>query len=193
MSPTNNRISDFVTLFNAFWYRDFPLSENHKILGSRAEWTTHISVVVRSCADLLGLFTYFESGIRTDAVIKDNCENDVAHIEWEWWQPSSYKVNEIKKLYSQRKGAEVSVFFSYSRRNQHDKNLNSISTQWRKSSEPLLVFLVTFDFKNRRRWFYDLETYLFQDGEKELLRTQPALPWDAEGTRWQSIKEQQVT
>ena len=192
MPTTNNRINDFASLFNAFWYRDFPLSENYKVLGSRAEWTTHISVVVRSCADLLGLFTYFESGIRTDAVIKDNRQNDIAHIEWEWLQPSNPKVNEIKKLYLQRKNTEVSVFFSYSRRIQHAKNLSSILTQWGKSSEPLLVFLVTFDVRKRKRWFYELETYLFKNGEKELLRSQPALPWDAEGTRWQSNKPSDV-
>src|SRR5215213_4066305 len=157
MPSINNRINDFVSLFNAFWYRDFPLSENYKTLGTRAEWTTHIGIVVRSCADVLGLFTYFESGIRTDAVIKDNRRNDVAHIEWEWFQPLLVKVNEVKKLYSQRKNAEFSAFFSYSRRDHHEENLDSIQKQWKNSTSPLVVFLVTFDFRNNRRWFYNLE------------------------------------
>ena len=188
MTLKDNRINDFVTLFNAFWYRDFPLSENYKTLGTRAEWTTHIGIVVRSCADVLGLFTYFESGIRTDAVIKDNCGNDIAHIEWEWFQPLLVKVNEVEKLYSQRKNAEFSAFFSYSRRDHHQENLDSIKKQWKNSAGPLIVFLVTFDFKSNRSWFYDLETYLFQDSKVKMLRSQPALPWYIKGTRWESNK-----
>jgi hypothetical protein len=186
MKRLDNRINDFVSLFNAFWYRDFPLSESYKTLGSRAEWTTHIGVVVRSCAELLGLFTYFESGIRTDAVIKDNSRHDIAHLEWEWRQPLSNKVNEIDKLYSQRKSADFSVFFSYSKLDRHDENLETILKQWRKSTQPLLVFLVTFNQKNRTRAFYDLETHRIQNGKIRRLRSQPALPWDAKGTRWES-------
>jgi len=184
----SNRINDFVSLFNAFWYRDFPLSENYKTLGSRAEWTTHIGICVRSCADLQGLFTYFESGIRTDAIIKDNSGNDVAHIEWEWIQPFRIEVNEVKKLYLYRKNAEFSAFVSYSRRSNHNDNLNQIQKQWKNSADPLLVFLVTFDFKNNRRWFYDLETHIIQNGRMKKIRSQPALPWDVKGTRWESNK-----
>lgn len=189
MSTANNRINDFVSLFNAFWYRDFPLSENYKIQSGRAEWTIHIGVVVRSCADLLGLFTYFESGIRTDAIVRNNQGNDIAHIEWEWFQPFRIEVNEIKKLYAHRKNTEFSAFVSYSRRDHHKDNLKTIQKQWKNSSNPLLVFLVTFDAKNNRRWFYDLETYLIQNGKMKKIRSQPALPWDVEGTRWQSNKK----
>lgn len=193
MVAQNNTLHDFVTLFNVLWYRDFPLSENYKVLGTRAEWTIHIGVVVRSCADLLGLFTYFETGTRTDAIIRDNCGNDVAHIEWEWFQPFRVEVNEIQKLYEQRKDTEFSVFFSYSRKDYHEENLKTIQKQWKKSAAPLLVFLVTFEFKNNRRWFYDLETYLFQNGRMKKIRSQPALPWDVEGTRWQSNKQALVS
>lgn len=188
MSKLNNRLNDFVTLFNAFWYRDFPLSANYKTLGSRAEWTTHIGVCVRSCADLLGLFTYFESGVRTDAVIKDNIGNDIAHIEWEWWQASSPEVNEIKKLFKEKRRTEFSVFISYSRVDSHDRNLLSIRRQWRKSPHPLLVFLVTFERENNRRMFKNLETYLVRDGKMKHMRSQPALPWQVVGTRWE-LKE----
>jgi hypothetical protein len=189
MPTTNNRINDFVSLFNAFWYRDFPLSEVYKPLSNRAGWTAHIGSVVKSSADLLGLFTYFESGTRTDAVIRDNKERDIAHLEWEWWQPFTDKVNEIKKLHLERKKAEFSVFFSYSRRNNHEENLRSILKQWRKNSELLIVFLVTFDVRKGRRWFYDLETYLVQNEKMKKIRSQPALPWDVKGTRWESYKQ----
>ena len=47
----------------------------------------------------MGYFTHFEQGNRTDAVIKDNSQNDIAHIEWEWHQVFLENVNEIKKLY----------------------------------------------------------------------------------------------
>jgi hypothetical protein len=62
--------SDFCTLFNVLWYRDFPLAHSVKELGRRSEWTTHIAICVRSAADLLGYFTHFEEE-KVDAVIKD--------------------------------------------------------------------------------------------------------------------------
>lgn len=186
MAAQNNTLQDFVTLFNAFWYRDFPLSETYKPLSNRAGWTAHIGSVVKSAADLLGLFTYFESGTRTDAIIRDNRERDIVHLEWEWWQPSSDKVNEIQKLYAARKNAEFSVFFSYSGRTETPKNLKAIARQWKKSTHPLLVLLVTFERKNGRRWFYELETFIFQNGDCKQVRSQPALPWDVKGTRWES-------
>lgn len=184
-----NTISDFISLFNAFWYRDFPLSQSYKKLGSRAEWTTHIGSCVKSCADMLGYFTYFESGIRTDAIIRNNQGDDIAHIEWEWWQPHLKKVNEIKKLFSEKKHAEFSVFFSYSRQDEdkkdHDRNLKSIQTQWGQSPYPLVVFLVTFHRENNTRQFHELETYLVQNGNMKKVRSQPALPWQKTGSRWE--------
>lgn len=186
MPTSSNRIRDFVCVFNAFWYRDFPLSEVYKPLSNRAGWTAHIGSVVRSAADLLGLFTYFESGTRTDAIIRDNREHDIVHLEWEWLPPFSEKVNEIQKLYAEMNHAEFSVFFSYSGRTELQRNLDAISKQWRKSRQPLLVFLVTFEREKRKRWFYELETYLFQNGECRKLRSQPALPWKVPGTRWES-------
>ena len=187
------RVKDFVTLFNAFWYRDFPLSESHKINGSRAEWTTHISNCVRSCADLMGFFTYFESGIRTDAIIKDNVGKDIAHLEWEWRQPLNDDVNEVRKLLSKKDTAEFSVFFSYSRIDHHQENLNRIQKQWKNSAYPLLVFLVTFTQEKNGRRFCLLETYHFQNGERKKIRSQPALPWEVKRTRWESIKQHYVT
>ena len=178
---------DFITLYNNLWYRDFPLSENYKDIGSRAEWTTHIGICVRTCADLMGYFTHFEQGNRTDAIIRDNDENDIAHIEWEWYQAFNEKVNEIKKLYVSRKECEFSVFISYSRSDQHTKNMAAIKRQWKKSKEPLIVILVTFDYEKRVRWFNKLETYCFQNGSYKKVRIQPALPWDIKGSRWEAI------
>ena len=177
---------DFITLFNRLWYRDFPLSENHKSTGSRAEWTTHIGICVRSCADLMGYFTHFEQGNRTDAIIKNNIGNDIAHIEWEWHQAFTEKVNEIQKLYISRNETEFSVFISYSRHDHHTKNMAAIKRQWRRSNKPLVVFLVTFDYSSKVRWFDKLETYHLQSGKITKVRTQPALPWNVIGSRWES-------
>lgn len=188
MPKKDNTIRDFISLFNAFWYRDFPLSQSYKILGSRAEWTTHIGSCVKSCADMLGYFTYFESGIRTDAIIRDNQENDIAHIEWEWWQPHLEKVNEVQKLVLKRTEAKFSVLFTYSKQdelNTHGRNIESIRKQWGISPSPLIVFLVTFKRKKNARWFNELETYIVKDGKMRKIRTQPALPWDKKGTRWE--------
>ena len=90
---------DFISIFNAFWYRDFPLAKDFKEIGTRAEWTIHLGVCTRATSDLLGYFTYFESGGRTDAVIKDNNEETIANLEWEWKEPRFIaKVNEVSPL-----------------------------------------------------------------------------------------------
>jgi hypothetical protein len=186
MDLNDKTLHDFATLFNAFWYKDFPLTPGYKTIGSRADWTIHIGICVRSCADLLGYFTYFESGGRTDAILRDNQENDVAHVEWEWWEASSHKVNEIQKLFNHNRKAAFSAFISYSEDHLLDQNLNRIGEQWRECTNPLLVFLVVFNKQGRYRMFNTLETYLVQDGTLRHLRTQPALPWEVNGTRWEA-------
>lgn len=175
---------DFLALFNAFWYRDFPITEDHKPFGSRAEWTTHIGICVRSCADLLGYFTHFEAGNRTDAVVKDNAGRDVVHIEWEWLNPRNVKVNEIKKLRANAKDTELSVLITYSDLIYHKENLDAIKQQWGKNPNPLLVFLVTYNRKGKR-FFEDIETHHLQNGRMDKKRSQPALPWKRKGTRWE--------
>ncbi|MBB2928540.1 hypothetical protein [Paraburkholderia silvatlantica] len=178
-------VRDFVTLFNAFWYRDFPVAANGKISGSRAEWTTHIGICVRSTADMMGYFTYFEAGNRTDAVIKDARDEPqaIANVEWEWTQPFSPGFNELEKLYERRAEVDFSVLVTYSRKEHHQQNLERIRAVWDHSEEPLLVFLVCFEFAGHRN-FSKLETHIAQRGVLRKVREQPALPWMAKGTRW---------
>ena len=190
-------IDDFIVLFNYFWYRDFPLSEKHKTEGSPAEWNTHIASCVSSCANLMGFFTLFEQGEKTDAIIRNNKKGDVAYVEWEW-NPITHvgtlkpdpKVNEVKKLLNKKEQAIFSVFISFSRKRGHKENLETIQSQWKGSQHPypLLVFLVTYEREKgtNNRVFYELETYLFQNVEKKLVRTQHALPWKVTGTRWET-------
>ena len=175
-----------MTLMNTLWYRDFPLSENHKNTGTRAEWTTHIGICVRTASDLLGLFTHFEQGNRTDAVIKNNLGEDIFHIEWEWKQAINETVNEIQKLKNSRTETQVSVFFSYSCIENHQQNLNTIKRQWGKGNYPLVILLVTYEGK-AKRWFQDLETYHLHNGTMRKIRSQPALPWWVKGSRWESV------
>lgn len=163
---------DFLALFNAFWYRDFPITEDHKPFGSRAEWTTHIGICVRSCDDLLGYFTHFEAGNRTDAVLKDNTGRDVVHIEWEWLNPRDPKVNEIRKLSDSADDTELSVLITYSDLLYHRDNLKAIECQWGQNPKPLLVFLVTYNRKGKR-FFESIETHHLQSGKMERKRTQP--------------------
>lgn len=179
---------DVVALFNALWYRDFPLSEGHRQVGSRAEWTTHIGICIRSISDLMGYFTHFEGGIRTDAVIKDNRGECIANVEWEWKQPFQESVNEIEKLYSCRDDAQVSIFIGYSRDNMHEQNMDRIAKLWPCSKKTLVVFLITYEYQGGRRIFDTLDTYLFKGGKYRRNRSQPALPWHVPGTRWETIE-----
>ena len=184
-----NTISDdFSTLFNVLWYRDFPLAHGLKERGRRAEWTTHIGICVRSAADLLGYFTHFESGIRTDAVIRDSEKTQIANVEWEWTQPRVKGFNELEKLFSCKEKAQFSVLVTYSRDEHHEENLKILKQQWGKSKQLLLVFFIRFGIKKGRQ-FGDLETYQVQNGKVILVRAQPALPWERKGTRWAKLTE----
>jgi hypothetical protein len=176
---------DFMTLFNVLWYRDFPLTKEHKETGSRAEWTTHIGICARTASDLLGYFTYFEHGNRTDAVIKDNDSNVIANLEWEWRQPMDKDhVNEVRQLYQARKDCEFSVFISYSDNNSYEKNMKAVRSQWKKSPYPLVFIVIRFD-RNKGRVFDVMETHHIQNGMSRKCRSQPALPWEAKGKRWE--------
>lgn len=187
----NRRDRDFVALFNALWYRDFPVTPTRLDINRRALWTTHISSTVKQTADLLGLFTCFETGGKTDAVIEDANGKKIAKIEWEWIQAHADKVNEIDKLASAAEAAtakaETFIFIGYSRTDETDHaamNLEKIAARWGEIEKPLIAFLVTFSREKGKRIFRKLETHLFQAGKHKLLREQAALPWEKAGTKW---------
>ncbi|MDO3382464.1 hypothetical protein [Gilvimarinus algae] len=178
---------DFITLFNVLWYRDFPLTKQHKETGSRAEWTTHIGICARSAADLMGYFTYFEHGNRTDAVIKDNREEVVANLEWEWKEPRYVdKVNEIQQLHKVKDKCKFSVFVSYSDNRHYEENIDCVFNQWGIASEPLVLIIIRFNRAGGRRLFDLMETHHIQNGSCRKVRSQPALPWETKGKRWES-------
>ena len=178
----------FVNLFCALWYRDFPIPVAGHGQHERATWTTHIGICVRSVADLLGYFTHFEQGKRTDAVITESDGKTViAHVEWEWIQPFRESFNELQKLRDRRHTGELSVLITYSRDDHHQMNMARIHEEWQSCTEPLIVFLVRFNFGKRQ--FTDLETYLVRNGKSKLIRTQPAYPWRVTGTRWEGPRD----
>jgi hypothetical protein len=201
IAPSQERpwLTDFATIFAHMWYRDFPLQRSLREKAQRADWTTHIGIAVRSTADLMGLFTCFESGVRTDAVLRDT-NGVVAALEWEWSALHSGKVNEFKKLaqlcgdsnYNCLRFAGLVVYgrkggTDYSART--EKVLEQYEKEWSKDLPPLLLVVIYFEGigKNerlQRRQFQDMEMYEIAGGTKKLLRRQPAFPWDVSGSRW---------
>lgn len=175
---------DFVALFNAFWYRDFPITPERIDISRRALWTTHIATTVKHCADHLGLFTCFESGGKTDAVIQYAYGKVWSKAEWEWSQPKHCNVDEIIKLAVAKDEAEVFIYIGYSDASELDENLASIQHEWRAVDKPLLVFLITFSRTKGSRKFELLQTYLFKSDTSKLLRKQKALPWEVKGSKW---------
>jgi hypothetical protein len=78
------RERDFISLFNALWYRDFPFVSGREPEAVRAMYTAHINSIVKSCADLMGFFTLFEQGTRTDIIIQKANKQLWAKVELEW-------------------------------------------------------------------------------------------------------------
>ncbi len=186
MKRITSRDKDFVTLFNALWYRDFPITPVRLEISKRALWTTHIATTVKQCADLLGLFTCFESGGKTDAVIEDAKGKKWAKVEWEWYQPHKEQVNELSKLANSIEEADTFIFIGYSRVDEphhHSENLRKLAKEWGNIDKPLFGFLVTFE---KGRQFKKIQTYLIRSGQIKMLREQNALPWEVEGTKWQA-------
>lgn len=182
------RTRDFVALFNAFWYRDFPITPDRNDISRRALWTTHIASTVKMAADHLGLYTCFETGGKTDAVIQDSNSKVWAKAEWEWAQAKFETVNEIKKLANAANEADTFFFVGYSRTDDesHQSNLDAIGDQWVDINKPLVVFLVTFSLLKSRRHFHELQTHVFINGIHKRARAQEALPWQVPGTKWQA-------
>lgn len=181
------RQEDFQCLFNALWYRDFPVTENHIGFAKRADWTTHIASTIRQAAALTGMYSCFESGGRTDAELQFNDTSVWAKVEWEWDEPKEVRVGELRKLAKASGDCEVCVFIGYSQRRNHVANLQKIQEEWVGIDKPLVVFLITFEPEGGWRWFDTLETYTGTGGSLRLARAQPALPWNVPLSRWQSV------
>ena len=143
---------DFATLFQYFWYRDFPLDQA-AIGARRSDWTIHTGIVVRNIADLMGLVTRFESGKRKDAVLR-SAEGDEIAIGWEWsdvlnWVNASG--NEVQKLRDHKvwpKGKErlkYAVLITYTHTPYIQKVYDLVKVKWEEKEGalwPLLLILI---------------------------------------------------
>jgi hypothetical protein len=195
-------LTDFATIFAHMWYRDFPLQRSLREKAQRADWTTHIGIAVRSTADLLGLFTHFESGGRTDAVLRDT-HGAVAALEWEWaaLHRGDTVVTEFPKLRDRcagedLRGVRFAGLIGYARetsgRGRGDYTrlsaevLEGYKRRWPAALPPLLLVVVHFEWKGRGegRQFTKMTMDAISGGQKEALRVQPAYPWDVAGSRW---------
>ena len=183
-------IEDFATLFQYFWYRDFPIDQKSKG-AHRVDWTIHIGVVVRNVADLMGLVTRFEAGGRKDAVLR-SADGDEVAIEWEWggdWDKELKKLKEHKKLWPKNKeGLKYAVLITYT--DNIDNSHKRAEAEWKDARWPLLLILIKVNEVPRkeltsRRKFEEIQMFQFDNNKPgELLRTIPALPWNVRGTRW---------
>lgn len=181
------RERDFMALFNAIWYRDFPFIRDHEPKAIRAMFTAHINSVVKACADLMGFFALYEEGNRTDIIIEKASRKNWAKVEIEWKTPIRETVNEFQKLSDAATAGEADVYIiiTYADNRKLKENVAAIERQWRHSDVCLLVFLLTFDINGRRRKLTTLQSYIVRSGKAVKKREQYALPWDVPETRWQ--------
>ena len=182
---------DFATLFQYFWHRDFPQAP--KAQGARRiDWTIHIGIIVRNIADLMGLYTRFEYGKRTDAVFrtvyKDLVAKDLVALEWEW---DGVWGNEIDKLKQYKpRGSEslkYCVLITYTHTPNIEKVYDHVLQKWKGARWPLLLILVDFEDSKKYasgRIFNKINISLLNGDTREELKISPALPWKIEKTRW---------
>jgi len=197
------REKDFVSFFNGFWYRDFPTIETFEDVGRRAVWTSHIASVVKRCADMMGAFTCYETGNRTDAVIQ-LIDQDApgeritwAKAEWEWGQAHRENVNEITKLAEacQANTCNVAVFVGFCRSSNLEITKTTILNKWNNVNSPLICFIIDFEIQSKLRRFNKLHTFRYSKNRentvsiKRLRPPQAALPWDVGGTRWNADRK----
>ncbi len=141
---------DFATLFQYFWYRDFPMDQ--KATGARrSDWTRHTSIVVRNVADLMGLVTRFECGGKKDAVLRSTDGDEIA-LEWEW---SGVWGNELEKLKHHKvRGSErllkYAVLITYTHTPNIEKVYNHVIKEWKEAQWPLLLILIDLEDCYRR-------------------------------------------
>ncbi len=190
---------DFATLFQYFWYRDFPIDQI-STGAKRADWTIHIGIVVRNVADLMGFVTRFERGGRKDAILRSTDGDEVA-IEWEWgvYGAMSYKKLKDHKVWSGVKDRERLLRYAVLVTYTHTPNIEifykHVIAKWEEGEGarwPLLLILIDLIEVPKSQFsmgkeFKNIQMSIFSKGEKverTQLRSAPAFPWEVSGTRW---------
>lgn len=105
------------------------------VLLSYVRVRTHIASTVKMAADHLGLYTCFETGGKTDAVIQDSNARAWAKAEWEWTPAKVETVNEIEKLASAVKEADTFFFVGYAHRS-HATQDSTPRAVWNHAGHP---------------------------------------------------------
>ena len=185
-------IEDFATLFQYFWYRDFPMDAKKATGAGRVDWTIHIGVVVRNIADLMGLVTRFERGGRKDALLRST-EGDEVAIEWEWGGVWGNELEKLKhhKVWSKDKGSErllkYAVLITYTHPPNIPKVYDHVMEEWKGARWPLLLILIDLEESKEfgsHKEFKNIQMSVFHKGKRRKLRVAPAFPWEVSGTRW---------
>lgn len=179
---------DFATLFQYLWYRDFPI-DKVAVGAHRADWTIHIGVAVRKVADLLGFVARFETGGKTDAVLRSRDGDEIAS-EWEWGGVWGNELEKLKnhKAWRKDKGTiKYAVFVTYTHTPYIGKVYSRVQEKWEGTLYPLLLILIDVD-KSKEfstgKEFKNIQMSLFSRGERKELRSAPAFPRNVSGTRW---------
>jgi len=190
-------LEDFATLFQYFWYRDFPI-DPISTGAKRIDWTIHIGIVIRNIADLMGFVTRFERGGRKDAVLRSAYGDEIA-VEWEW---EGIQDNELKKLKDPHKiwikdeGREkllkYAVLVTYTPTPNIEKDCNHVTEKWEGAQWPLLLILIDSDESKEfssGKYFKNIQMCRFDKNGHSELRLAPAFPWKVSGTRWYEERE----
>ena len=186
---------DFAALFQYLWYRDFPIDEI-SIGAHRADWTHHIGIVVHNIANLFGFMARFETGGKTDAVLRSRDGDEIA-LEWEWGDVQS-ELNGLRSREAwhpkevSEKTLKYAVLVTYESERESGRVLKQVEGEWWKEprpSYPLLLVLVSFKGVKRKefsskRAFSSVTMFLFDKDGTKPLRSAPAFPRKVRGTRW---------
>ncbi len=185
---------DFATLFQYFWYRDFPMDQ--KVIGAhRVDWTIHIGVVVRNIADLMGLVTRFEAGGRKDEILRSTDGDEVA-IEWEWGGVWGNELEKLKghKVWRANKDIQrllkYAVFITYTHTPNIGKVYEHVLKEWDEHAPwPLLLILIDLIDVPKAKFlmgkeFKNIQMSVFDKGKRRELRSASAFPWKVESSRW---------
>ena len=184
---------DFATLFQYFWHRDFPMDQR-AIGARRIDWTIHIGVVVRNIADLMGLYTRFESRGRKDAVLRSD-EGDEIAIEWEWSGVWGNELEKLKyhKVWSKDKPSDrllkYAVLVTYTHTQNIEKVYDHVLKEWQGAQWPILLILIDLEESKKfvmGKEFKNVNMSIFHLGKRRTLRIVPAFPWEVGSTRWRA-------
>jgi len=183
---------DFATLFKYFWHRDFPQSPIATGVR-RIDWTIHIGIIVRNIADLMGVYTRFERGGRTDAIFRV-ANKDLVAVEWEW-SGALHGENELDKLKDYKVRGTDSLRYCVLVTYVHTPYINAVYEhvlkKWEDARWPLLLILIDYSDSAKissRRIFNKVNISLFNGKMREEFDIFPALPWEVEETRFVEVK-----